>query len=626
MSQMIKSCILTFIFSSLAFSDSSPDTINVKYYFKPVVKTGTKIVQAQRDLTAAISVIEASHLDQIPATTVMDVVKNHVPGLYLTEWGVLGFGVAGASAGKVSMRGIGGTADTHVLVLRNGRPDCMGLMGCTIADEFLTDGVERIEVLRGPASFLYGSNATTGVINIISHKMKEDGFQTRFSTGYGACNTQKYAIRHSGKTGRTGYSLSVSRRRTDGHRSDADNAYTGNFATAHLDFQLASQTALEVNGSLADLFLFDPGLISAPKSNDWYDIRRWGGDLTLVHTGRFGESDLKIHANYGNHNFADGWFSFDRMLGFMAHHNLNLIPGNTTTLGFDYKEYGGHGENKTTNRQGLPTVPFTEKNSREYAPYLFTQQLLFSRVIVSAGFRLENHSLFGTVSVPKLGIVYHPTERTALRLARSKGFRSPSIRELYFFPSHNENLLPDEIINTEIGVSQTLGSSFKMDAALFHITGDNLITLAKRISGPGYQLTNSGSLENTGYEIAITWLPGTPLELNVSWSHVDMKNTLPNVPARKLNSTLSWRTGRFFMNADWMWIGDWISKDNQLPVPNIVDMSDYALVDLTLSVQITNPLSVHLSLKNALNAEYEAMYGYPMPGRMFFADLRYSVD
>lgn len=618
-------CFLILFLANLIFANSESDSIEVQYYFKPVVKTGTKIDQTGRDLTASISVIEGQSLERLSGAPLMNVIKSHVPGLYMTEWGILGFGVAGSAAGKVSMRGVGGTADTHVLVLRNGRPDCMGLMGCTIADEFVTDGVERIEVLRGPASFLYGSNATAGVINIIPRKHRHDGFNTRLTTGYGGYNTQKLSLTHGGKSGNLSYNLSASRRSTDGHRADADNAYTGNFATANVAYSLNRYTTLEVNGSFADFYLFDPGLVSAPKTNDWYDIRRWGGDITLLQENRWGDMVFKVHGNFGNHSFADGWESFDQMLGIMAHQNLELTEGNMTTVGFDLKQYGGSGENPTLNFMGVPSVPYTEETIEEYAPYIHTQQLFFSRFIASAGFRLENHSLFGQVPIPKLGLVFHPNDGAAFKLGISKGFRSPSIRELYFFPTRNEELKPDEMVNSEIGYSQDIGALFSFEGTLFRIQGDNLITLAKRSSGPGFQLANSGSIHNTGYELSIRTKLTANLELNTSWSSVDMENIIPNVPAKKLTGNITWNIGRWFLAADCMWIGDWISKDTARPVPNVYEMDDYALVNFQLSRQITNNLGLNVNLNNALDVEYQAMYGYPMPGRLLLFDLSYTI-
>ncbi|MCJ7813168.1 TonB-dependent receptor plug domain-containing protein, partial [bacterium] len=211
-------CLKTF---SSDLYDAESDSIQVKYYFDPVVVTATKVTGAQRDIAASISVIDETRIRLGSTDAVFHVLENTVPGLHLTEWGVMGFGVASSSAGKVSVRGLGGTADTHVMILRNGRPDYMGLMGCTIGDEFSTDGVERIEVVRGPASFLYGTNATGGVVNIISKRMHTEGFQTGLTAEYGAFNTKKFVLDHGGKIGHFDYFLTASIRKTEGHRKDA---------------------------------------------------------------------------------------------------------------------------------------------------------------------------------------------------------------------------------------------------------------------------------------------------------------------------------------------------------------------------------------------------------------------
>jgi outer membrane cobalamin receptor len=594
---------------------TAPDSDSVRYHFNPIVVTATKAAGAQRDLAASISVIGPTQLQQIPSQAVLDLVSAYVPGLYLTEWSVMGYGVAGKAAGKLAVRGIGGTADTHVMILRNGRPDFMGLMGCTIADEFATDGVERIEVVRGPASFLYGSNASAGVINIISQKMEREGFQTRFKTGYGAFNTQKYSVQHGAKLGKVEYNITTARRSTDGHRTDGENKYEGNFFTGHIGYQLNPKTSVEANASMADLYLFDPGLITTPKTDDWYDILRWGGDVTLTHESRFGESYLKWHGNFGKHKFADGWRSADQMIGLMAYHNIRLTDGNTTTVGFDIKQYGGHAEG---------SIDYTEEKIVEYAPYVHIQQLLLRRLIASTGFRLEHHELYGTVAIPKLGLVAHITETNALRFALSKGFRSPSIRELYLFPSHNEDLKPDEVWNIELGYSQQIGRSLHIDATVFHIEGDNLIALTKRVSGPGYQLTNINQVENNGFEFELSWIPLNRFELGVSLTGMDMKNQIPNMPKKKMTTFASWQVSKLTLSGTLMWVMDWVGKDNATPLPNIYPMDDYAVADLLATIQVFNALGLQLSLKNVLDTDYQAMYGYPMPGRTLETEINYT--
>jgi iron complex outermembrane receptor protein len=600
------------------------DSLETIYYFNPIVKIATKVAGSQRDLAASISLIDEHQLKHSSNSSVFEVVQNHIPDLYVTEWGVMGYGVAGSAAGKISLRGIGGTADTHVMILRNGRPDYMGLMGCTIGDEFITDGIERIEVIRGPSCFLYGTNATGVAINIISKKADLNGFKTNLRSGLGSYNSQKLHISHCGNLGRLGYNITATQRNTEGHREDSNNDYRANHLTAHIEYHVSNNTIIEMNGSFADVFLYDPGPKSAPKNNDWYDIKRWGGDVTFSSFGHLGESYLKIHGNFGHHRFADGWNSDDQMIGFMTYHNIQPFAGNTTTLGFDLKRYGGQGENLTPGINNFPSIPGQQYFITEYAPYLHTQQLFWKRFIASAGMRVEYHEFYKNIFIPKFGLVMHINNASSMRISTSKGFRSPSIRELYFFPNHNEKLRPDEMWNYEIGYNQQLGHRIKIELAVFRSEGENLITLTRKTTGQGFQLTNSGEFENTGIELMFNWLPLQYLEIGTSWSKIDMTKKFPNAPGEKLTAYVTYRIWLLTFCSNLMVIKNWISKDNAKPVPNIYPMKNYALLNFSLLGTIINHIGIKITLKNVLDTHYEAMYGYPMPGRHFIADLSYN--
>ena len=202
-------CMLVFL-TFPVIAKSSQDTIKVKYKLNPIVVTATKVKGVERDLTASISLINSFELQQVPSSSVLETIKTYVPSFYLTEWGIMGFGAGGESAGKISLRGMGGGANTHVLILRNGRPDFMGLMGCTITDEFCANGVEKVEVIRGPGSFLYGTNATGGVINLIPAHLKESGFKTKIASAIGPYNTRKFFASHMGKQNNFKYHIFLS--------------------------------------------------------------------------------------------------------------------------------------------------------------------------------------------------------------------------------------------------------------------------------------------------------------------------------------------------------------------------------------------------------------------------------
>ena len=189
---------VAFVAASFSFADEAK-TDSVRYRFNPIVVTATKVEGAQRDIAASVSVLDEPLIRRATSSSALEFVKNHVPGFFITERAVMGYGVAQGAAGGISIRGVGGSPTTGVLILRDGRPDIMGMMGHPLPDAYSLDGLERVEVVRGPASFLYGTNAMGGVINLVSKKIRNDGFQTRASAGAGNFDSRKFNAQHGGK-------------------------------------------------------------------------------------------------------------------------------------------------------------------------------------------------------------------------------------------------------------------------------------------------------------------------------------------------------------------------------------------------------------------------------------------
>ena len=147
----------------------------------------------------------------------------------------MGYGVSGGAAGGMSLRGIGGSPTAGLLVLIDGHPQYMGLMGHPIADAYQSMMAEKVEVLRGPASVLYGSNAMGGVINIVTRKQQEDGVNTNMQVGYGSYNTLQTEFSNRVKKGRFSSVVTGSYNRTDGHRPDMKFEQYGGYAKLGYD-------------------------------------------------------------------------------------------------------------------------------------------------------------------------------------------------------------------------------------------------------------------------------------------------------------------------------------------------------------------------------------------------------
>ena len=146
-----------------------------------VVVTGTRNATDVRHLPLTVTTIGNEKLNEQFRTSVLPTVMEQTPGLFTTSRGILGYGVSTGAAGSLKVRGVGSGA--QLLVLIDGQPQYAGLMGHPIPDAYQTMMTEKVEVLRGPASLLYGSNAMAGVVNIVTRQMNTDGVKTNAQMG-----------------------------------------------------------------------------------------------------------------------------------------------------------------------------------------------------------------------------------------------------------------------------------------------------------------------------------------------------------------------------------------------------------------------------------------------------------
>lgn len=588
--------ILIFFVVVTSFADETKSD-SVKYRFNPVVVTATKVEGAQRDIAASVSVLDESLIRNASSSSALEFVKDHVPGMFITERAVMGYGIAQGSAGGVSIRGVGGSPTTGVLVLRDGRPDIMGLMGHPLPDAYSLDGIERVEVVRGPASFLYGTNAMGGVINLVSKKVRVDGFQTRLSASAGNFNSQKINVQHGGKINDFDYNVTASSQRTDGHRDFSD--YDGSFFSGHLGYRLSASTEVELNANYSDIYLFDPGTLVQPVMDHWYDIVRSGADISLNHNSMLGKSYLKLHGNFGEHKIYDGWNSNDRTVGAMFYHNTEFWAGNTTTFGFDYKKYGGDAESSFPK---VPVIDYGEYFMTEWAPYAHMQQMLWNTIVASGGLRFEKHNLYGSQILPKAGIVVHATPFTSVRLSAAKGFRSPSIRELYIFPPRNDALEPESLWNYELGLTQLIGMKTSVEAVVFQSNGENMIRT--QFAGGKPQFYNSGEFVHKGYELTARLRPSEKFDITASWSDIDLANETLGAPERKLTFYAGYALGRVNIMAAIMHAAQLFGADNRVD-----KLPDYTLLNLAASIATWKSLNLRLSLKMHLISSIRQLVG-----------------
>lgn len=156
------------LIGSMAFA-IDPAEIDSLINLKGVVVSANKIHVNRNSVPLSISVIEREEIEASSESALLPVLSERVPGLFVTEKGITGFGVSEGAAGTVNIRGVG--QGNKVLMLFDGQPQWAGIFGHSLPDTYVASDVERVEVIRGPGALLYGSNAMGGVVNIITRSI-----------------------------------------------------------------------------------------------------------------------------------------------------------------------------------------------------------------------------------------------------------------------------------------------------------------------------------------------------------------------------------------------------------------------------------------------------------------------
>lgn len=518
-------------------AQTSKDSTKVarSYAINEVVVTGTRSETDVRHLPMTVSVVGRPQLEASQQTSVLPVLNSQVPGFFSTSRGVMGYGVATGASGQMSLRGIGGPAQaglptTGLLVLIDGHPQYMGLMGHPIADAYQTMMAERVEVLRGPASVLYGSNAMGGVINIVTRKMQEDGIRTNINIGAGSYGSVQTEATNRIRKGRFSSTVTASYNRTDGHRADMAFEQYGGYAKLGYDFTDNWKVWGDVN--VTRFNATNPGSVMKPYIDNDQRITRGMTSFALENHYEKTSGALSFFYNWGDHWINDGYQpggeplqyrfnSNDQMLGVSWYQSIQLFQGNRLTVGADYFHFGGEAWNQFFDGHRETSA---DKSLNEVAGYVDFRQDIAAWLTLDAGARVDYHSQTGTEFIPQVGLAFHLPENAEIKAMASKGFRNPTIREMYMFPPQNPDLKPEKLWNYELSFSQRLmDNRLSYGLNVFYINGENLIIRLPNPNGSGMLNQNSGEIENwgaeanVGYQFNSVW----SVMANYSWLHME---------------------------------------------------------------------------------------------------------
>lgn len=605
-------------------AQNTQDSTRIRNYtMEEVVVTGTRNETDIRHLPMTISVVGRQTLENGYRPSVLPSLNEQVPGLFTTSRGIMGYGVSTGAAGGMSLRGVGGSPTAGLLVLIDGHPQYMGLMGHPIADAYQTMMTERVEVLRGPASVLYGSNAMGGVINIVTRRMQEDGVNTNVNVGYGSYNTLQTEFSNRVKKGKFSSILTGSYNRTDGHRADMGFEQYGGYAKVAYDF--SSFWKIWGDANITHFNASNPGTVSAPYIDNDSRITRGMTSFALENHYENTSGSLSFFYNWGRHNINDGYHpgeepqtahfnSKDRMMGISWFQSTTFFTGNRVTLGFDYQHFGGESWNKVIATG--ERIPGVDKQLDEFAGYVDFRQDISSWLSLNAGVRLDHHSHVGSEWVPQGGLAFHLPKNAELKAMVSKGFRNPTIREMYMFRPANPELKPERLVNYELSFSQRLlNGALSYGANIYYINGDNLI-ITTPVDGSPLNI-NTGEIENWGIETNIAYRFNSRWNINANYSWLHMENPVVAAPEHKLYAGVDFSQGRWNVSTGVQYVNGLYTS----VVANNETQENFILWNLSGSYKLCRLASLFVRGENLLAQRYEINAGFPMPKATFMGGV-----
>lgn len=602
--------------SYLAMAGKPSDPIHIG----EVVVTGTRNETDVRHLPLTVSVIDRQEIEQSMQPSVLPILTQQVPGLFITSRGIMGYGVSNGAAGGIALRGLSGGSG-RMMVLIDGHPQYAGIFGHPISDAYQSFLAERVEVLRGPASVLYGSNAMGGVINIVTRQLHEEGVKTNVNLGYGSFNTLQSEVTNRIRKGRFTSLISSSYNRTDGHRSDMGFEQYGGYAK--LGYRVTDNWNLRGDVNVTHFNASYPGPVSAPLLDGDQSITRGMTSFAVENKYEKTSGAASFFYNWGNHWINDGYtpskgetpqesrfLSFDNMMGLSLYQSTQFFPGNRITVGFDWFRYGGHAWNKfVSGEKAGTTSDLVDKHEDELAGYVDFRQDMGSWLTLDAGVRVDHHSRVGTEWIPQAGLSFHLPRTIELKASASKGFRYPILREMYMFPPQNPDLKPESMWSYELAWAQhLLDNSLTYGINLFYIDGKNLIVTLPNPNGTGMLNQNTGKIENCGVEGEIAYRIDPHWSVEANYSYLHMENPVVGAPEHKLYAGAQYTHKRWTVSTGVQYIDNLYTTVGDNP-----QTEEFVLWNLNASFRVNRWLDVWARGENLLAQRYEINAGYPMP-------------
>ena len=571
-----------------------------------IVVTANRLRESPRQVGSSVTVITAEEIELKRKSSVAEVLRS-VPGIEV---------VRGGGPGQATSVFIRGGNSSHTLVLLDGVRVNGPTTGAFDFANLTADAIERIEVVRGPQSTLYGSEAVAGVISIFS-KTGQEGFRFSGLAEAGQLGSSRVRAGVSGGDDRFDYSLTVSEEQTDGVSSASERAgnreddpYRSTTATARLRFAFSDDGEVDLS-----LRWFD-----AEVGNDGFDFLLGPvDDLDRIQTRDGVTASLSLRQQLGprwRQSFlvglndeqlagvdpSDAFSNFaveNRSLELTSQSDISLGENDVLTLGFSYDE-----------RQGGSVGSFDEQVDILSA---FVQNAWSwnDRFHLTLGARHDDHSEFGGEITYRLSSSWSSSSGTRLHGTYGTGFKAPTLNDLFFPFFSNPDLQPETSASFDLGIEQSWGGDrWSLDVTYFDTTFEDLIAFSFVTFTP----ENTARATSSGVEVTLEYRPGPRFQLAASHTVNDTEDSatgrqLARRPENRSTLDLYFRPLPRLSGSATLIVGSGrIDSDGS-------EMDDYQRLDLSLSYQLRG-FEPYLRVENLLDDRYEEINGFTTPGSL----------
>lgn len=629
---------------------------------KEIVVSATKTELPAKQVTSAVEVITGEEMEQRKLRSVVEALR-WAQGLSVNQSGGPG------TVADVRMRG--GTPE-QTLVLIDGAIVNSATIGTYDFSNLTSDNIERIEILRGSQSMLWGSDAMGGVINITTKRGRDQPNLSGFAE-YGSFNTIREGATLAGKRGPIDFSGTIS-------RWDTANFSTINYrrgaterdgfhnwqGSVRLGADLPKDGRLEFSFRWLDgitnldgfafnpvTFASDPADVLGAKTNrtQYIYAGTWAQPITSWYSQRLTASratdNLVSNGGTFQRNLVTGvtepvGFPLNSQIGTTSNriewqHNVQIAKPLLLTAGYQFREQTGENINLATNTATIPN-----KSLVSNAGFADAQLNLWDRLFGTAGIRYDHYNVFGSATTYRLtGGYLHRETGTKLRGSYGTGFRAPTINQLFFPDFGNPNLQPEKSQGWDVAVDQTLfNDRVTLSAGYFYTKYRNLILSVFDPVGCGFTLfgfcaQNVGISKSEGVEASAKikllrdqrWIKSLDLQVQYTYtSTTNLSNNpntrLPRWPLNQWSAILSYEPIKGLRaNLEGRYFGQRFNDAS-----NNQSLPSFYVWNLSATYDVNNRVQLYMRADNIFNRNYEEVLYFGTPIRSVFGGVRVNFD